>query len=474
MRDRKRTFILLDWLRSLVDKVFPEVANNNSRQYDNMDDAMETWLEIYNDNPEWFKKCHDKTLNLGAAIASEFARLITIEFKSEITGSQRADFLNKQYKRLLEILRIKIEAGAAVGGIMFKPYVRNGVILPDCITQDKFLPIDYNDNSITGAVFYCQEVKGKNYYTRLEKQTYDYTTCRHTIESRFFISKSADNLGKEVNPQDIDVWADIDPYIVFDGVDRPLFAFWRVPFANQIDSDSPLGVSVYSRAVKLLAEADKQWDRYLWEFKGGELAIDAGEEVFRTRPDSDGNIHINMPDTRDRLFRKFSISGDEDGKAFYNVYNPSLRDENYASGLNEIKRQIEFNCSLAYGTLSNPQNVDKTAEEVKASKQRSYTAVSDMQTSLEAVLEDYIYAMDTMASVCSLAPEGAYETSFDWGDGVLEDKDKEQAIQLNEVNSNIRKKTDYLKWRYGVDDKQAAEMIPQSGVTSFYGEGGGG
>lgn len=153
--------------------------------------------------------------------------------------------------------------------------------------------------------------------------------------------------------------------------------------------------------------------------------------------------------------------------------NPNLRDVNYANGLNEIKRQIEFNCSLAYGTLSNPQNVDKTAEEIKASKQRSYTAVSDMQHSLEAVLEDYIYACNAIADACNLAPSGEYEVSFNWGDGVLEDKDKEQSIQLNEVNSGIRKKTDYLKWRYGVDDKQATEMLPESGVESFFDEGGG-
>lgn len=288
----------------------------------------------------------------------------------------------------------------------------------------------------------------------------------------FFVSSSPDNIGEEINPENLgsDMWTGIDPYIVINDVDRPLFAFWKVPFANHIESDSPLGVSVYSRAIKLLNEADLQWDRYLWEFKGGELAVDAGEEVLRQRP---GEDTLGTPSTRDRLFRKFNIDADDNKKSFYEVFNPSLRDENYSRGLNEIKRQIEFNCSLAYGTLSNPQNVDKTAEEIKASKQRSYTAVSDMQSSLEAVLEDYIYACNAMADACNLAPSGEYEVSFNWGDGVLEDKDKEQAIQLNEVNSGIRKKTDYLKWRYGVDDKQAAEMLPDnSGVQSFFNEGG--
>ena len=356
---------------------------------------------------------------------------------------------------------------------MFKPYVRNGVILPDCITQDKFIPLSYSNGIITSAVFFNQEVKGKYYYTRVEKQTYSYENKSHTIESHFFVSSSPDNIGTEMILGKINngTWSKIDPYIVINDVDRPLFAFWAVPFANHIESDSPLGVSVYSRAIKLLNEADLQWDRYLWEFKGGELAVDVGEEVLRQRP---GEKSLETASTRDRLFRRINIDSDSNSeKSFYEVFNPDLRDENYSRGLNEIKRQIEFNCSLAYGTLSNPQNVDKTAEEVKASKQRSYTAVSDMQHSLEAVLEDYIYACDAMADACNLAPAGDYEISFNWGDGVLEDKDKEQAIQLNEVNSGIRKKTDYLKWRYGVDDKQAAEMLPESGVQSFFDEGGG-
>lgn len=467
---KRRKFMLLNWLRMLANRLYPDTISNNY-QYDNMDDAMEDWLDIYADDPRWTDDCHGKTLNLGAAIASEFARLITIEFESEITGSARAEYLQEQYERLLEQLRVRLEAACAVGGIMLKPYVRNGVILPDCITQDKFIPIDYGNGIITAAIFFDQQVKGKHYYTRVEKQTYNYDDKTHTIESHFFVSQNADNIGKEIEYEKIntDVWNGIDPYIVINGVDRPLFAFWAVPFANHIDSDSPLGVSVYSRAIKLLNEADLQWDRYLWEYEGGELAVDAGEEVLRQRP---GEKTASMPSTRDRLFRRFNIDADDNHKSFYEVFNPNLRDESYARGLNEIKRQIEFNCSLAYGTLSNPQNVDKTAEEVKASKQRSYTAVSDMQASLEAVLDDYIYACDVMATVCHLAPAGEYEVSYNWGDGILEDKDKEQAIQLNEVNSGIRKKTDYLKWRYGVDDEQAKDMLPDSEVTDFFKGGG--
>lgn len=472
MRRTKKSFIISDWLRSLAKKLFPEEVND-SFLYDDMDEAMEDWLEIYHDEPFWINDCHNKTLNLGASIASEFARLIMIEFKSEITGSDRAEFLQKQYERLKDVLRIKLEAACACGGIVFKPYVKNGVILPDCITQDNFIPINYDSEQITGAIFIDQQIKGKLYFNRIEKQSYDYNTRTHTIESKFFVSRSCDTLGNESDPTKFSVWNNLEPIIKIENVDRPLFAFWRVPFANQVDKDSPLGVSVYSRAVKLLMEADMQWDRYIWEYHGGELAIDAGDDVLRENVNGETK-KLSMPKTSDRLFRCLDISEDNSGKSFYNVYNPNLRDESYSRGLNEIKRQIEFNCSLAYGTLSNPQNVDKTAEEIKASKQRSYTAVNDMQTSLQSVLEDYIYACDVMTSVCHLAPAGDYEVSFTWGDGVLEDNDKEQAIQLNEVNSGIRKKTDYLKWRYGVDEEKANEMLPDNNVKSFFDNEGGG
>lgn len=153
----------------------------------------------------------------------------------------------------------------------------------------------------------------------------------------------------------------------------------------------------------------------------------------------------------------------------YEVFSPAIRDESYARGIDKILRKIEFNCSLAYGTISDPQNVDKTAEEIRSSKQRSYAAVSDMQQSLQVTLENYIYALNEIASACNLSQVGNYEVQFNWGDGVLEDSDKEQAIKLQEVNSGIISKIDYLKWRYGVTDEQAKDMLPQSNVTDFFG-----
>ena len=243
----------------------------------------------------------------------------------------------------------------------------------------------------------------------------------------------------------------------------PLFAFWRVPLANTVEKDSPLGISVFARAARNIKEADKQWDRFLWEFEGGELAIDASEFALRQAPvqDSEGNlVKQEMPKTKDRLFRRLNARK-QDNSAFYQVFAPALRDSSYGNGLNRILRAIEWIVGLAYGSLSDPQDVDKTAEEVKASKQRSYSFVSNMQKSLQTALEQYIYAIDKYASVCNLAPPGEYHIKWNWGDGVLEDSDKETQVKLQEVNSNIITKEAYLMWRYSVSETEAAKMIPK-------------
>ena len=353
---------------------------------------------------------------------------------------------------------------------MFKPYVNNGVVLTDCITQDRFVPVEWTDDEITSAIFISKIVKGKFYYFRIEKQTYDPKTRSHRVRSKFFRSKQLDNIGVEITAKEYPMQID-DDYTIND-VDKPLFSFWRVPTANKIDKESPLGVSVYSMAVKLIMEADFQWDRFLWEFEGGELAIDAAESALRTRSitDSSGKTatKYETPKTKDRLFRKLNYHSNSD-KPFYEIFAPALRDSAYGNGLDKILRKIEFACALAYGTLSDPQNVDKTAEEVKSGKQRSYDTVNNMQQSLQTALEDYIYAIDQYVSACNLSPAGKLEIQWNWGDGVLEDSDKETQIRLQEVNSNIVDKIEYLKWRYGCTDEQAVKMMPKNkGVADFF------
>ena len=75
-----------------------------------------------------------------------------------------------------------------------------------------------------------------------------------------------------------------------------------------------------------------------------------------------------------------------------------IRDISLFNGFNKIFQRIEFNCGLAYGTLSDLSTVEKTAEELKTSKQRSFSTVSAIQKSFESSLEHIVYIYNFYAT----------------------------------------------------------------------------
>ena len=73
--------------------------------------------------------------------------------------------------------------------------------------------------------------------------------------------------------------------------------------------------------------------------------------------------------------------------------------------------------------------------------------------------------MDFYTSLYKLAPAGSYETSFTWGDGVLEDTDKEFVRRKALADSRYLKPEKFLAWYFGISEKEAVEYLPSEGKT---------
>lgn len=420
-----------------------------------MMDAITLWSAMYQDAAPWLGHTV-QSLNLPSAIASEVARLTLVEMKSDIEGgSKRAEVLNSAYSTVKSGLRRYLEYGVAKGGLIFKPYIDGSGITVDVVQADQFYPVAFDSKGdITSIVFVERIQDGEHYYTRLEQHTLK--GADYTVENKAFKSRVQSSLGTQVSLDSVDSWADITPEAVIPNVTRPLFGYFRVPIANTIDPSSPMGVSVYSRAVDLIKEADKQYSRLLWEFEGSELAIDASVDLFERRKDG----KPVLPKGRERLYRTYDVDAEASGEMGIKYFSPAIRDESILNGLNRIYQRIEFACGLAYGTISDPQGVEKTAEEIRTSKQRSYALICDIQTALQHALEQLVYAMDTWCTLGSLAPVGDVSTSFEWGDSVLEDTKTEQAVRMQEVSAGLMRPEDYLMWRYGITEEEALKRLP--------------
>lgn len=448
---------LIDRIRRVIKSMFSKSQIEKSIQKDivvskEMALRIDLWSKMYENKAPWIKD-DVKSCGLPAAIAKEMARLVTVEFESEITGN---DFLNKEYQVFLKNLRKNVEFAAAKGGIVFKPYVDGNHIEIDIVQGDRFFPVKFNSrNEVLGAVFPESITSGKYTYTRVEY--HELTENGYVIQNKAYkknTEDTSDSLGKEIPLTSIEEWSELEPNVLIKNIDTPLFVYLRMPDANNIDASSPLGVSVYDRAREDIENADKQWSRIMWEYEGSELAIDADVSMFKK--DEVSNKFV-LPSGKERLFRILDF---DDNKEKYKVFAPEIRDISLFNGFNNILKRIEFNSGLAYGTLSDPQNVDKTAEEIKSSKQRSYSTVKDIQNATEDALESLAQAMDIVARLGNLPGGKEYEMNFKWDDSIVVDREKELlSMQQDAVSGMIRKEL-YIAKKYGVTEEEALKMMP--------------
>lgn len=469
---------LLSWIRKVANRLIPkhdiaQALHVETEVSGRMAAAVDLWMRLYTDRPPWLwdkrgeRDTNVQTLGLPSTIAAKVAKLVTLEMQAEVTGSARAEYLTDQIQPVLDNIRRYTEYACAQGGLVFKPYVDGSEIAVDLTQADCFYPTAFNSRGeVTGAVFAEQITHGNRYYTRLEH--HDLQDDGYHIVNRAFVSRDRSMLGAEISLEQVPEWTDIEPEAIVIGVTRPLFAYFRVPQANTIDPNSPLGVSVYSRAVDLIREADMQYSRILWEYEGSELAIDVDITTLQAGPDG---TPTKLPKGKDRLYRGLNLSGGANGEDFYKPYAPAIRDTSLYNGLNKQFQQIERACGLSFGTLSDPQNVDKTATEIKSSKQDMYTTVTDIQKALKAALEQLLYAMDVWTTIGTLAPRGTYELTVQFDDNTLNDPDVQKQQDAQDVRDGLMAKWEYrVKW-YGESEDIAkariAEMNGQADTDPF-------
>jgi A118 family predicted phage portal protein len=238
-------------------------------------------------------------------------------------------------------------------------------------------------------------------------------------------------------------------------VDKPLFGYFKFPLANNIDPLSPLGVSCFSRAVDLIEEADKQWSRFLWENESGERALYVDELAFG-RDDEGDPVLPNK-----RLMRTLETGTTESD--MFEDWTPDIREESLLSGLDAILKRIEFNCGLATGTLSNPESIDRTATEIKASKQRSAVTITDTQKAISKLLDQLFYAMDAWATMSKLGGTGKLKKKYGYDDSIVVDKDTQWNQDLGLVGSRtIMSRVEFRQRNFNEDEKTAKKKVEEA------------
>lgn len=440
---------------------------------DVMATALDTWSKMYVNDADWltsdlFKPV--KSLQLPATIASELARLITLEMQVNISGGVRAEFMTQTIAPILKEIKQILEQGGAKGGVIFKPYPIGREMAIDIVYADMFYPIRFNSSrKLISCVFRETIKRGIYYYTRLEYHEmgkFQDTSgnpvdgCR--ITNSAFRSSSELDLGQQIPLIQVPEWAGFSESGILRGAKQLPIGYYRPPIANNIDPSSPLGVSCYSRAVDLIRQADELWSQLIWEFKSGDRAIYVDETAFRK--DASTGLPI-LPNNR--LYRTLQSTGTiGENKKLFDEWSPEFRDSAYRSGLNDIFKRIEFNVGLAYGTLSDPAVVEKTATEIVNAKQRSASTVVDNQKALQDALDDLFYGISIWIDAAKLGYGGTYTVAYNFDDSIITDKQAQFTQDSLSIGQKTMGRVEFRMRNYGEDEATAKAKIAEIDADS--------
>lgn len=419
-----------------------------------MAEALNKWSLIYTNKSPWLTT-KMFSLNLGAAIASEIARSVTIEMEVKVDGSARAKYLAAQLQPVLNRLREKVELGSALGGLMMKPYTKDGRIAVDFIGANSFYPVAYDSSgNITACVFADRRKVGDAWYTRLEY--HKFLGDRAEVRNAAFRSTDVNLLGNKVPLTSVEDWAGIEEAALIQGIDKPLYAYFRYPAANNVDPNSPLGPSCFARAVQQLEHADDIYTNLIWEFRSGKRKMFVNELALK-RDEKTGLPYV--PQDEDYIRTLAGTSNIGETKGLFDEWSPEFREAAINSGLNAVLKKIEFLCGLAYGTLSDPESVDKTATEILSSKQRSAATVVDTQKALQKSLDELLYAMSAWCDIEGLAPAGVFTAEYDFDDSLVTDRDKQFQHDNQTVGMTAMPKVVFLMRNYKLTEEVAKKWL---------------
>lgn len=414
------------WWYSLWQKEAQDKFGVETIESDVMKAALTDWVNIYQGKPDWTLP-DDKgnidieSFNFAKKLCNETARLTTLALGITVEGSARADWINGFMESYIARMKNEeCEKACAFGYIILKP---NGEGI-DYVMPWDFCPTHATDGKVDGGIFfdYHHEPGDKWYYTRLEWQRFEDVSEDvriFRITNKTYKATGAKGIGQECNIKET-VWSNLQEDVAYENIEQPLFSIFKMPLSNNIDMNSPLGVSIFSNAQKELKSLDIAWTRLEDEIFDsqkiaflGDMLIEGDGKPVRGRIAPGGAVDKtgkSLP--RWTRILPGSTTGDE-----YHEVNPALQTADRLSGIDHFLNLVGVKCGYSTGQfVLNGRTGHVTATQVEADDRETIQYIKQIRDSFQTATDRLIYALDKWADIYKLAPVGVYEVNYDFGD----------------------------------------------------------
>ena len=442
-------------------------------------------------------------LNTAKAVCSEMASLVWseecavhvsmngwTEQKNEDGVITTPDPLNEFIHDVLERnafgekMQEFVEQGLALGGAACKVWrdarrdregneiPNTGVLRLGYAMADQFVPLAWDNAKVYEGVFISRQARRGYYYTRLEWHRWNGTTYVITNE----LYRAEMQRGAEGENQDIlgvrcplsELFPELEEETEV-RVDESLFTYWRTPIANNLDDNSPLGVSIYANALETLHAIDICYDSLVQEFRLGKKKIIVPARFLRAVTDPVTGQMRRYYDPNDESFVGMA---DDDGTSGLKDISVELRVEEHVAALNALLSVLCLQLGFSATTFSFDEHQGlKTATEVVSENSKTFKTIKTIQNQLRPMVEHLVrnivdvailYGMDWNGQSVESLASGGYEVSVVFDDGVTQDRQTNLNEGVMLVGAGLLSKFTFLtdkKYGQGLTEKEAAAEL---------------
>lgn len=453
------------WQKEAQDKFNVETIESGV-----MSAALKDWVNIYQGKPDWTLP-DDKgnidieSFNFAKKLCNETARLTTLALGISVEGSARADWINGFMESYISRMKNEeCEKACAFGYIVLKPNEKT----IDYVMPWDFCPTHAENGKIDGGIFFdhYHEPGDKWYYTRLEYHRFEEINGirYYHITNKAYRATGVNGIGQEVD-MSTTVWAHLHEEDYAEGVEHPLFSIFKMPLSNNIDIGSPLGVSIFSNALKELKSLDIAWTRLEDEIFDsqkqlflGDMMIDEPGKPVRSRYTANGVI-----DKAGKPLPRYVhiIPGSNTGEEYHEV-NPALQTTDRLSGIDHFLNLVGVKCGYSAGTfVLNGKEGMRTATEVESNDRETIQLITQIRDSLQSATDGLIYALDKWADLYRLAPFGTYKVTYNFDD-ITVNKEEDKLFDLQLANQGYMSKARFLVRNMGMSEGEAKKMVAEA------------
>ena len=431
-------------------------------------DLMAIWKSWYRGNVNSFHyyteiicgksvNCERLTMNMPKKLCEDIAKLLWTE-------KTRIDLSNKNTtKRLWEVLDSKenaftvnipifIEKMLALGnGATVEYKDENNKTIIDYIDGDVIIPYKFTNGYISGMItisrFIDEKGKNKVYYTHI---TYhEYVDGKYIKLNEIYKSSTDTTLGKQIN------FNDVFPKVKESEVKmtgNPYFQIWKPNLANNFDTGSPMGISIYANSIDRFKSLDVKYDSFYNEFILGKkrIVVDQSAMKGQMTTDEEGNQRfVQYFDKNDKVYQAINAEMKEPVKEI----DFTLRYQEHIDSINADLNWLTENVGLGSNYYKFDGTGVKTATEVISENSHAFRT----KKHYEIVVNDCIY--DLVRAVCELEGIKTNKITIIPDDSIIEDKNAEMTRAQLEVSQGLRSKKSYLMDIKGMSEEEAEEEL---------------